>query len=88
MTLEQKAGQIQRGAQRGRSGADPLRQSRLFPCRAFRVFPRRQDRAGSRPLRDGMNLVAKEYVAAQNPLDPGVLICRAFAGARAATGGG
>ncbi len=24
------------------------------------------------PLRDGMNLVAKEYVAAQNPLDPGV----------------
>jgi len=25
------------------------------------------------PLRDGMNLVAKEYVAAQNPDDPGVL---------------
>ena len=33
------------------------------------------------PLRDGMNLVAKEYVAAQNPLDPGVLILSAFAGA-------
>ncbi len=33
------------------------------------------------PLRDGMNLVAKEYVAAQNPLDPGVLILSRFAGA-------
>ena len=33
------------------------------------------------PLHDGMNLVAKEYVAAQNPLDPGVLILSAFAGA-------
>jgi trehalose 6-phosphate synthase len=33
------------------------------------------------PLRDGMNLVAKEYVAAQNPDDPGVLILSRFAGA-------
>jgi trehalose 6-phosphate synthase len=33
------------------------------------------------PLRDGMNLVAKEYVAAQNPEDPGVLILSRFAGA-------
>jgi trehalose 6-phosphate synthase len=33
------------------------------------------------PLRDGMNLVAKEYVAAQNPNDPGVLILSRFAGA-------
>ncbi|HEY4344686.1 MAG TPA: alpha,alpha-trehalose-phosphate synthase (UDP-forming) [Parvibaculum sp.] len=33
------------------------------------------------PLRDGMNLVAKEYVAAQNPDDPGVLILSQFAGA-------
>ncbi len=33
------------------------------------------------PLRDGMNLVAKEYVAAQNPADPGVLILSRFAGA-------
>jgi trehalose 6-phosphate synthase len=32
------------------------------------------------PLRDGMNLVAKEYVAAQNPDDPGVLILSRFAG--------
>lgn len=33
------------------------------------------------PLRDGMNLVAKEYVAAQDPEDPGVLILSQFAGA-------
>ena len=33
------------------------------------------------PIRDGMNLVAKEYVAAQDPADPGVLILSAFAGA-------
>jgi trehalose 6-phosphate synthase len=33
------------------------------------------------PLRDGMNLVAKEYVVAQNPDDPGVLVLSRFAGA-------
>ncbi len=33
------------------------------------------------PLRDGMNLVAKEYVAAQDPRDPGVLVLSQFAGA-------
>jgi trehalose 6-phosphate synthase len=33
------------------------------------------------PMRDGMNLVAKEYVAAQDPLNPGVLILSKFAGA-------
>ncbi len=33
------------------------------------------------PLRDGMNLVAKEYVAAQDPEDPGVLMLSRFAGA-------
>ncbi|MGN6278318.1 MAG: alpha,alpha-trehalose-phosphate synthase (UDP-forming) [Sphingomonas sp.] len=32
-------------------------------------------------LRDGMNLVAKEYVAAQDPHDPGVLILSRFTGA-------
>ena len=35
------------------------------------------------PLRDGMNLVAKEYVAAQDPSDPGVLVLSRFAGAAA-----
>jgi trehalose 6-phosphate synthase len=33
------------------------------------------------PLRDGMNLVAKEYVAAQDPDNPGVLVLSQFAGA-------
>ena len=35
------------------------------------------------PLRDGMNLVAKEYIAAQDANDPGVLILSRFAGAAA-----
>jgi trehalose 6-phosphate synthase len=35
------------------------------------------------PLRDGMNLVAKEYLAAQDEEDPGVLILSRFAGAAA-----
>ena len=33
------------------------------------------------PLHDGMNLVAKEFVAAQDPADPGVLVLSEFAGA-------
>ena len=33
------------------------------------------------PFHDGMNLVAKEYLAAQNPFDPGVLVLSEFAGA-------
>ncbi len=35
------------------------------------------------PMRDGMNLVAKEFIAAQDPEDPGVLILSRFAGAAA-----
>ncbi len=33
------------------------------------------------PLRDGMNLVAHEYIGAQDPDDPGVLVLSRFAGA-------
>jgi trehalose 6-phosphate synthase len=33
------------------------------------------------PIRDGMNLVAKEYVASQDPDDPGVLVLSTLAGA-------
>ncbi len=40
------------------------------------------------PLRDGMNLVAKEFVAAQDPDDPGVLILSQFAGALGELGEG
>ena len=42
----------------------------------------RQARVGLvTPLKDGMNLVAKEFVAAQDPADPGVLVLSRFAGA-------
>ena len=40
------------------------------------------------PLRDGMNLVAKEFVAAQDPKDPGVLVLSRFAGAAQEMTGG
>lgn len=33
------------------------------------------------PLRDGMNLVAKEYIVAQDPEDPGMLVLSGLAGA-------
>jgi trehalose 6-phosphate synthase len=33
------------------------------------------------PLRDGMNLVAKEFIASQDPENPGVLVLSRFAGA-------
>jgi trehalose 6-phosphate synthase len=33
------------------------------------------------PLRDGMNLVAHEFIGAQDPEDPGVLVLSRFAGA-------
>ena len=39
------------------------------------------------PLRDGMNIVAKEYVAAQDAENPGVLILSQFAGAAAELAG-
>jgi trehalose 6-phosphate synthase len=32
------------------------------------------------PLMDGMNLVSKEYIASQDPADPGVLVLSKFAG--------
>jgi trehalose 6-phosphate synthase len=40
------------------------------------------------PLRDGMNLVAKEYAACQDPEDPGVLVLSRFAGAARELDGG
>ena len=44
-------------------------------------FYRSADIALVTPLRDGMNLVAKEYVASQDPAAPGVLVLSRFAGA-------
>lgn len=42
---------------------------------------RRSDICWISSLRDGMNLVAKEYIAAQDPKNPGVLILSKYAGA-------
>ncbi|MEE8657613.1 Trehalose 6-phosphate synthase [Acetobacteraceae bacterium EV16G] len=51
------------------------------PRHVLAGFHRRADIALVTPLRDGMNLVAKEYVAAQDEDDPGVLILSSLAGA-------
>ena len=45
------------------------------------AFYRHADVALVTPLRDGMNLVAKEFVASQDDKNPGVLILSPFAGA-------
>lgn len=55
--------------------------SRSFPRRSLAGIYRASAVGLVTPLRDGMNLVAKEYVAAQNPEDPGVLVLSRFAGA-------
>ena len=60
--------------------ADPLSQSHLQPHGAGRPLSLGAALALVTPLRDGMNLVAKEYVAAQDREDPGVLILSRFAG--------
>jgi len=52
-----------------------------YPRAGLSGFYRASDVALITPLRDGMNLVAKEFVAAQDPDDPGVLILSRFAGA-------
>jgi trehalose 6-phosphate synthase len=52
-----------------------------YPREELAGFYRASQIALITPLRDGMNLVAKEYVAAQDPEDPGVLILSRFAGA-------
>lgn len=55
--------------------------TRGFTRRALSGIYRASRIALVTPLRDGMNLVAKEYVAAQDPDDPGVLVLSKFTGA-------
>ena len=55
--------------------------NRSFNQATLAGFYRAADIGLVTPLRDGMNLVAKEYVAAQAADDPGVLILSNFAGA-------
>jgi trehalose 6-phosphate synthase len=78
--LEQKTGQIN-GA-RSRIDLVPIRYVNQGHTMAELYGIYRACKIGLvTPLRDGMNLVAKEYVAAQDPEDPGVLILSRFAGA-------
>lgn len=80
LNLERKAGNI------NGTFADfdwnPIRYlNRGFSRKILAGFYRRSWVGLVTPLRDGMNLVAKEYVAAQSELNPGVLILSRFAGA-------
>lgn len=60
----------------------PLRYlNRAYDHRSILGFLRMGRVALITPLRDGMNLVAKEFVAAQDPDDPGVLVLSHLTGA-------
>jgi trehalose 6-phosphate synthase len=73
-------GQI--NGQHGEASWTPIRYVNRSYSRATLAGLYRAARVGFvTPLRDGMNLVAKEYVAAQDPDDPGVLVLSQFAGA-------
>ncbi|MBL8701931.1 MAG: trehalose-6-phosphate synthase [Alphaproteobacteria bacterium] len=80
--LDQRAGRIN-----GRySDVDwtPIRYLNRVSSRAALAGYYRLSRVGFvTPIRDGMNLVAKEFIAAQDPADPGVLVLSRFAGAAA-----
>jgi trehalose 6-phosphate synthase len=78
--LERKAGRI--------NGAfadidwTPIRYlNRNFPHEVLPGMLRQAHAGLVTPVRDGMNLVAKEFIAAQDPADPGVLILSDRAGA-------
>ncbi|MGB9096969.1 alpha,alpha-trehalose-phosphate synthase [Erwinia sp.] len=78
--LETEAGRI--NGKYGTLGWTPLYYlNQHFDRRLLMKIFRLTDIGLVTPLRDGMNLVAKEYVAAQDPNDPGVLILSRFAGA-------
>ncbi|MEC8179127.1 trehalose-6-phosphate synthase [Citromicrobium bathyomarinum] len=79
-TLEQKAGQI--NGERSEVDMVPIRYVNRGYSRQELFGIYRSAHVGLvTPLRDGMNLVAKEYIAAQDPEDPGVLVLSRFAGA-------
>nr|WP_082009786.1 trehalose-6-phosphate synthase [Methylobacterium sp. ZNC0032] len=69
-------------AQLGEFDWTPIRVvKKAYSRKALAGFYRRAQVGLVTPMRDGMNLVAKEYVAAQDPADPGVLVLSRFAGA-------
>jgi trehalose 6-phosphate synthase len=80
--LGAKAGRI--NATYGEASWTPIRYVNRTYSRSVLAGLYRASRMGLvTPLRDGMNLVAKEFVAAQDAADPGILILSRFAGAAA-----
>ena len=78
--VEQEAGSI--NSMFAEADWTPLRLIARAGARSTMAGYMREARVGLvTPLRDGMNLVAKEFVAAQDPQDPGVLVLSRFAGA-------
>ncbi|KNC89472.1 alpha,alpha-trehalose-phosphate synthase [Trabulsiella odontotermitis] len=78
--LETAAGRI--NGQYGQLGWTPLYYlNQHFDRKILMKVFRYSDVGLVTPLRDGMNLVAKEFVAAQDPANPGVLVLSQFAGA-------
>jgi len=79
-TLEQHAGRI--NGRFAETDWTPIRYlNRNFSHEVLMGFLRNASVGVVTPLRDGMNLVAKEFVAAQDPADPGVLVLSTLAGA-------
>jgi trehalose 6-phosphate synthase len=60
--------------------------NRGYPHTVLAGFYRMARVCAVTPLRDGMNLVAKEFIACQTEADPGVLVLSEFAGAAAQLG--
>jgi trehalose 6-phosphate synthase len=78
--LEELVGRI--NGRFGRVDWVPIRYlHRSFPRSTLARYYRAADVGLVTPLRDGMNLVAKEFVASQDPEDPGALVLSRFAGA-------
>lgn len=78
--LEQASGRI--NGRFGTADWTPIRYlNRNIPHSALMGYLRAAQVALVTPVRDGMNLVAKEYVVAQDPADPGVLVLSPLAGA-------
>jgi trehalose 6-phosphate synthase len=80
MALEQSAGRL--NGRLAEADWTPVRYlNRNFSHQTLMGFLRASRVALVTPVRDGMNLVAKEFVAAQDPDDPGVLLISPMAGA-------
>jgi trehalose 6-phosphate synthase len=78
--LEQASGRI--NGRFAESDWVPIRYlNKGVPRKPLMGFFRNSSVALVTPVRDGMNLVAKEFVAAQDPEDPGVVVLSSLAGA-------